>query len=400
MPYYTYKARNEHGEAVKGKVEARSVEQAAVALRGRNLVIVSITPEIGGAFGSLSLALDKVSNNDVVNFTRQLSTMITAGLSLTDALSILERKAKPSMSKLLDELLRDIEGGKTLADALEEQDKHFSRVFTQLVKAGETAGVLDEMLVRLADNMEKNKEFKAKTQGALVYPAIVVAALIIVAVVMMIFVIPKMTEMYKDFGAELPVPTQIIISISDFTTQFWWLFLVFFIAIGIGIRMWWQTPAGERKISEYLLRIPLYGDLRKKVILTEFSRTLSLLLTAGISLLQALDISKEAMPNVLFRDSIGESASKVEKGFALGAILGNDPLFPPLLSQMVTVGEETGQLDEVLMKVSQYFQAESENAVKNLTTAIEPMIMIVLGLGVGLLVVAIVMPIYSLTNQF
>jgi len=400
MPTYNYIAKNQHAETVKGKVEARNVSQAASALRSRSLLVVKLDGESGSMFSQLTGALSGIKEDEIVALTRQLSTMVTAGLSLTQALNILQQQAKPAIAVMMDKLLQDVEGGTTFSKALERHPKEFSRVYIQLVRAGETAGVLDQVLQRLAENMEKNKDFKAKTKGALIYPIIVIVAMLAVTAIMMIFVVPKLTEMYQDFGADLPVVTQILIDVSSVFQNYWWLMGGAMIAAGFGIQRWYKTPVGERKINTWLLKIPLYGELRKKVILTEFSRTLSLLLTAGISLLEAIEVSSEAINMVLYRDALSESYKRVEKGVPLAQTLADKELFPPILTQMVAVGEETGKLDEVLLKISNYFQSESEQAIKNLTTALEPMIMLVLGLGVGFMVFAIVMPIYTLTSQF
>ncbi len=400
MPYFKYKAKNEHAENVKGKVEARNKSQAAALLRSRNLLVISLEAEGTSVLTQLNAAVVGVRKDDVVGLTRQLSTMITAGLSLTDALHILEQQSKPAMSKLLRELLREIEGGSTFAAALEQHPKVFTRVFAQLVRAGETAGVLDQVLDRLAETMEKDKEFRGKTRGAMIYPIIVLVAMVIVAGVMIIFVVPKLTAMYEDFGASLPFLTQVLLDFSDAVRRSWWVGVLLIAGVTVGMRTWGRTPAGKRYIGRLMLRIPLFGDLRRKIILTEYTRTMSMLLSAGISLLQALEIVAEASPSILYRESMHESARKVEKGVSLAQAIHDTTLFPPILIQMTAVGEETGKLDEVLGKLSAYFQSESEQSVKNLTTAMEPIIMIVLGIGVGLMVVAIILPIYSLTSQF
>lgn len=400
MPIFNYLAKNQHAETIKGKVEAQNLSQAAAVLRSRNLLVIKLDAESNTLFAQFSSLLSGVKQDEIVALTRQLSTMVTAGLSLTQSLSILQQQTKPAMAALIDKLLQDVEGGTTFAKALERHPKQFSRVYIQLVRAGETAGVLDQVLMRLSENMEKNKEFRAKTQGALIYPVIVMVAMLAVSAIMMIFVVPKLTEMYKDFGADLPVVTQILIDTSNFFVNYWWLIGGVLGVAGVFTYRWYKTPAGERQITKWLLKLPLYGELRKKVILTEFSRTLSLLLTAGISLLQALEVSSDAITLILYRDALIQSYNRVEKGVPLAKTLQDKDLFPPILTQMVAVGEETGKLDEVLMKISNYFQSESEQAIKNLTTALEPMIMIVLGLGVGFMVFAIVMPIYTLTSQF
>jgi type IV pilus assembly protein PilC len=327
--------------------------------------------------------------------------MITAGLPLTDGLRILEQQSKPAIQKLLADLIRDIEGGNSFGDALEKHPDLFDRVFIQLVRAGEAGGVLDEILARLADNLEKAKDFRSKTRGALIYPVIVLIAMAIVGAIMMIFVIPKLTEMYADFGADLPLATQLLISISNFFVNFWWLMIAAIVGGIFGIQAWYKTDQGLHYIDKMKLQIPIMGQLRRKIILTEFSRTMSLLLAAGVSLLEGLAITTKAVDNVLYRDALEQAADQVEKGVSLGqAISAYDEIFPPILYQMIAVGEETGKLDEVLMKLADYFQSETEQEIKNLTTALEPIIMIVLGLMVGVMVIAIIMPIYNLTSQF
>jgi len=215
-----------------------------------------------------------------------------------------------------------------------------------------------------------------------------------------VVVIPKLTEMYQDFGADLPFVTQLLIDISDVFVKYWWAMISFMVAGGFLFRSWRKTEAGDRSFDRFLLKIPVFGELKEKVIVTEFARTLSLLLSAGVSLISALRIVSEAIESINYRDSLEAVAKKVEKGIPMSQALSASETFPPILYQMTSVGEETGKLDEILLKLSIYFETESEQAVKNLTTALEPAIMIVLGLSVGVMVVAIIMPIYSLTSQF
>jgi len=400
MPYFHYTAKNEYGESVKGKVEARNVKQAAVELSTRHLLVIDIKPLTEGSFAFLTAALFGIKFNDVVSFTRQLATMISAGLPLASALSILVQQSKSEMSRLVAQILQDIEGGDTFAKALSKHPTIFDSTYIQLVRAGEVGGVLDDILNRLADNMEKTKAFRSKTKGAMIYPVIVIIAMIAVAFIMMIFVIPQLTAMYDDFGAELPLATQILVSISNFMVQFWWLILLL-VAVGIVVfRKWVKTHDGKLMVDAFVMKIPILGDLLKKIALTEFARTLSLLLGAGISVLQALDIVTDGMNNLIYKEALQDVSSHVEKGVPISKALSRYEEFPPILHQMMSVGEETGKLDEVLGKLAAYFEQESEQAVKNLTTAIEPLIMIVLGIGVGAMVIAIIMPIYNLTSQF
>lgn len=400
MPFFKYKAKNQYGETIQGKVEARNIKQAASELSVRQLLVIDVHPLTDDSFASVKALLFGVKFTDVVNFTRQLSTMISAGLPLANALSILVQQSKSEMSRLVATVLQDIEGGLTFTKSLEKHPQIFNSIYVQLVHAGEVGGVLDEILGRLATNMEKTKEFRAKTRGAMIYPIIVLIAMFAVATVMMIFVIPKLSDMYDDFGAEMPLPTLILIGISNFMVNFWWLIILMGIGGFLAFREWKKTHAGHLAYDRFLLRLPILGELLKKITLTEFSRTLSLLLGAGISLLQALDIVTQGVDNLIYKEALQDVYKQVEKGVPVSKALSKYDDFPPILHQMMSVGEETGKLDEVLGKLATYFEQESEQAVKNLTAAIEPLIMIVLGIGVGAMVIAVILPIYNLTSAF
>jgi len=400
MPIFKYLVKNKQGENVKGKVEAVSRAQAVSTLIGRDLFVIDVSPlgQSSGLFANLNH--NKVKFEDLVNFTRQLATMINAGLSLATALSILEEQSKTEMAKLTGNLLKDVEGGLSFSMALDKYRDNFSRIYVQLVRAGEMGGVLDEVLDRLAITMEKEKDFRAKTKGAMVYPIIIVLAMVAVAIVMMVAVVPKLTTMYQDFGAELPVATKILMSISGFFVNYWWLLVLLFAVAGFALRTFKKTPQGELAVNRFILKVPIIGILQQKIVLTDFTRTLSLLLGAGVSLLEALDVVASVIGSAVYRNQLKEVNKQVEKGVTLSDAIAHYDNFPSILFQMIAVGEGTGKLDEILGKISEYFEKESEYAIKNLTTAIEPMIMIMLGLGVGFIVIAIIMPIYSLTSQF
>jgi len=400
MPIYHYTAKNEYGETVKGKVEAKNTNQAANALISRSLLVINIKPIAETSFGALQSKLMGVKEDDLVNFTRQLSTMIGAGLPLATCLVILQEQAKPAMAAIVTKLLKDVESGKSFAEALKEHTEVFSRVYIQLIRAGEIGGVLEEVLERLADTLEKQKDFRAKTKGAMIYPVIVLIAMVVVAFVMMVFVLPQLTEMYTDFGADLPFTTKVLIAVSTFMARYWWSIILAAVGAFMVFRTWVKTESGERTFDSFLSKIPIFGVLRTKLILTEFARTLALLLSAGVSLLEALDIVGNALNSIVYREAVIEGKKEIERGLSLSAALEIKEVFPALLPQMIQVGEETGRIDEILFKLSEYYEKESEYAVKNMTAAMEPMIMIVLGLGVGFMVVSIMMPIYSLTTQF
>lgn len=398
MIRFRFKAKSKEGLTRKGIVEAQSLASAANVLREQGLVIVELH-ELS-ASGSFFTMGNKVKFEDIVNFTRQLSTMIGAGLPLTDALSILQVQASPILQSKISQILRNIEGGSTFANALEAHPDAFSKVYVALIRAGESAGVLDTILVRLADNLESEREFRSKTKGALIYPVIVLIGMTVVGIVMMVFVLPKLTSMYQDFNAELPAITKALINFSNFLNRFWYIMIVGIFGLLYGLRVWKKTKSGAVAIDQLTLKIPIYGKIRLMVMMAEFSRTLALLASAGVSLVESLGIVKDVVDSVILSQSLVVIAKDVEKGNPLATSLAKHPAFPMIISQMVAVGEQTGKLDEILNRVAVYFEVESEHAIKNLSTAMEPLIMILLGVGVGFLIVAIIVPIYNLTSAF
>lgn len=400
MAQFAYQARDSQGRRLAGKVEAKNEQSAAAVLREKNLFIVSLHEKSDTIWNELTASMSKVKTDDIVNFTRQLATMINAGLPLLKSFAILESQAKPAMRKVIRKLNREIEGGANFGNALSKEKETFSTVYVALVQAGEAAGALDTILLRLADTLEKQKDFRAKTKGALIYPAIVMIAMVVVAIVMMIFVIPQLMTLYEDFDADLPFATQVLMDLSNFFSSRWYVLLIGAVVAGVGFRAWIKTARGRLQYDTYILKVPIFGPLRRKIISTEFARTLSLMVSAGISLLESLEIVARGMDNVLYKEAVMNSREEVEKGRPLSSSLSRQEVFPELVPQMIAVGEETGRLDEVLTKLANYYESESEQAIKGLTTALEPLIMIVLGLGVGFLIIAIIMPIYGLTSQF
>lgn len=397
---FRYKVKDQTGKAISGSMEAKDKDQAIRLLRGQNLIIISMNEEGQSELTDFMKRFDKVKVDDIVNFTRQLATMTSAGLPLTESLSILRYQSSPAMSAVVTQVLQEVEGGSSLADALGKTQDVFSRIYISLVRAGEAAGVLEEVLIRLADTLEKQRDFRNKTKGALIYPLIVIVGMVTVTIIMMIFVIPKMTQMYKDFGADLPLPTQILIGTSEFFVKFWYVVLIVAVGGYIAFQRWSKTEVGALLVEKFLFKLPIMGPMRMQIILTDFTRTMALLVSAGISILEALRIVADAVDSRIIRARILTAAEKVEKGQPLSAMLAQMPEFPPILPQMIAVGEQTGKVDEIFGKLAKYFEEQSEVAVKGLTTAIEPLIMVVMGAGVGFLVFAVITPIYNLTSQF
>lgn len=401
MAVFRYKARSSEGSIVAGLVEAPEASAATRLLHDKKFFVIAVSEVKEGInLASLVARFKRVGFGDVVTFTRQISTMVTAGLSLPEALAILQSQtSNQAFARVLLDMEHHIVGGGNLGDALAKHPENFSDIYISLVRAGESSGTLDTVLSRLADSMESQREFKSKVTGALIYPIIILIGMVAVVAVMMIVVIPKLNDLYRDFDIELPITTRILIAISDGAVRWWPFVIVGGVALWIGFAKWRKTPVGELLVDSAILKLPLFGDLIKKITLVDFTRTMAMLITSGIHILEALRILKDSLGNVLYRNAIEELAKKVEKGFPLGETFAQYQIFPPIVAQMIKVGEETGKLDDALLKLSKYFQSESEHLVKGLTTAIEPIIMVVLGLGVGFIVISIITPIYSLTSQ-
>jgi len=400
MEIFEYLARDQEGKKIKGKIEAPNKKRAAALLREKNLIIIALTPkrEEGGFFYQLK-RLQKVGDKDKATFTRLLSTMLATGLTITDAIENLAYQTEnPRFKEVISEMLRDIEGGASFSAALSRHKEIFDEIYISLVKTGEAAGTLDKTLKRLAESLEKDREFKGKIKGALLYPAIVTVAMIGVATLMLVVVIPKISAVYEEAGASLPLPTLLMIGLSKLVVGKWYfllggVFLLFFLFQGLK-----KTTQGEVILANLAFKIPIFGELNRQVTLTSLVRTLGVLVGSGIAILDAIRLTSKTLGENIYKLILEEAAGQVEKGFPLSAVLKSREELPPVVGQMVAVGEETGTLDEVLGRLSLYFEGESEVRIKNLTTALEPLIIVVMGIGVAGLAVAVLMPLFNLVN--
>ena len=398
---FVYRARDLNGELKTGEIDTSDERSAATILRRKSLIVVSISLK---GFNPASDFLDKIINRvgftELVTMTRQLATMVSAGLVLSEAVDILEeQQPNKKLKQVLSDIARDIKGGLALAAALAKHGDVFPPLYVNLVKSGESSGKLDDVLLKMADSLEKDREFRARVKGAMIYPMVVITMMVLVIVIMMIFVIPKLTTLYSQSTMELPLPTQILIGVSNLFVNFWWILLIITAGSFIFIKRWTKTPFGALVFDRLLLRLPLVGKLVVNVTLTNFTRTFGLLIAAGIPLLEAIGIVENVIGNTVFRGSLKEAYSGVERGLPFSSLL-NNAIYPRILGQMVRVGEETGKVDEIFFKLSEYFESESDHLVKNLTVAIEPIVLIVLGIGVAFLVLSIILPIYQLTTSF
>lgn len=394
-----YRAVNQQGKIVRGVVDAKDINEAALYLRKQLFVPIKIVPQ-GAKTSFSSLMKKKSASSDLVFFTRQLSSMLASGLTIMQSMTILRNQVQnPAMAEVVEGMIANIEEGKSLSIALSQYPKVFSPVYISLIRAAEAAGLLDKILFRLADNLEKGQKLKGLIRSALTYPVIVVTMMIAVMTVMMIFVIPQLGVLYDNLGIELPFATKVVVGISDITVKFW-PFVLASVAGSIYYYTRWHKSVTGRKIMDRLfLHLPIFGKLITQSVMVEFSRTFGLLVGTGSLVVESLNQSSDVVGNVVYRDAILEISKKVEKGVTIGDAMLSDPLFPPLIVEMVKIGEQTGKLDDSLMRVSEYFEREVEQTVKTLTTAMEPLIMIVLAIGVGFLIISIITPIYNLINE-
>lgn len=398
---FRYHAKDLGGKETSGEIEAADEHSAVSILRRRRLIVVKISPKEKLTRGFLGKIFNRVSFQELVTVTRQLATMVSAGLTLSESLDILEEQQENKKLKLtLNEVSSDVKGGHTLAQSLSRHKDVFPELYVNLVKSGESSGKLDIVLLKMADSLEKEREFRAKIKGAMIYPVIVLTMMLGVIILMMTFVIPKLTNLYRESELDLPLPTKILIATSDVFVNFWWVLLIGLTGGILALKKWSDTPQGRLALDQLLLKVPIVGKLIINVTLTNLNRTFALLVAAGIPLLEAINIVEGVTQNLQFRNALKSSYMGVEKGLSFSAQLQNLPIFPKIVGQMVRVGEETGKVDEVFGKLADYFESESDHMVKNLTVAIEPIVLIVLGVGVAFIVISIILPIYKLTTSF
>lgn len=397
---FIYKARDMQGVDHTGDIKTPDIRSAATLLRKKGLIVISIKSKGVPSIKLLDKFLKRVSFTELVIITRQLATMISSGLVLSEAVDILEeQQTNKTLKKALEEISSDIKGGLTLAQALSKYPQIFPKLYINLVKSGEASGKLDQVLLQMADGLEKEREFKAKIKGALIYPAVVLGMMLVVVTIMMVFVIPKLIALYEQSTTELPLPTKILIFSSNTFINFWWLGLILIIAASIALNRWNKTAEGNFFLGKLILRLPIVGKIVTNVTLTNFNRTFGLLTSAGIPLLESIGIVSDLTDNPIFKKTLRDAYTGVEKGLPFSSLL-NVSVFPQIVGQMIRVGEETGKVDEIFLKLADYFESESDHLIKNLTVAIEPLVLVILGVGVAFLVISIILPIYNLTTSF
>ncbi len=397
---YSYKAIKE-GKTETKTIDAGSEQEVISYLKERDFIPVEIKVSRSNQLLFLESIVDRVGFNDIVDLTRQLAIMLNAGLTIVDSLDILEKQiTKIPVKRLIAEIDKEVKGGNSLSLALKKYPQHFSNLYIALVRSGEASGKLNDILLKLSDNLEKQREFRSKLKGAMIYPAVIISAMFIVMFIMVTFVLPKMLELYKSFDVELPITTQILITVSSFSQQFWPFIIIGTVGAIFFLRRYIKTQRGHLLFDNLSFKLPLLNNLIKKSALVDSTRTLAILVGAGVSILDALNIVIDTTTNSIFKNSFKNIYKKVEKGESMGNAMMEEQVFPPIFVQMTMVGENTGHLDDTLARLSKYFEFESEAAIKTITTLIEPAVLVLLGVGVGFLVFAVITPIYKLTSSF
>lgn len=396
MPVYTYSARTVAGDLKRDQIEVPSRDDVVSFLRAQKLIPVSIREKPKGlpvSFGQ------RLKNRDLVIVTRQFATMINAGLPLVQALDILVKQTDSKvLQAALEEVLHDVESGNTLADALRQHPKVFSPLYVNMVAAGETGGILDTILLRLSVFLEKNEALARKVKGAMIYPGVISFVAASAIVVLLLFVIPTFQSMFASFNQQLPLPTRIVIEMSALLQAWWWAMLAG-VAGGVFLfRRWVATPGGRLTFDRSMLRVPILGNLARKSAVARFTRTLGTLLSSGVAILDGLEITARTSGNRVIHDAIMRSRSSIAGGESISQPLRQSGVFPPMVTQMINVGEETGDLDGMLTKVADFYDDEVDVAVESLLKAMEPAMIVILGTVVGGMIVAMYLPIFGMIN--
>jgi type IV pilus assembly protein PilC len=398
MPRFLYKAKNSNSEVVTGTVVANNHYDAEQVLIKNNLIPTDILADHQDNI--LNMLLNKVSVKDKAVIARQLSTMLSAGLPLSKAISILVKQAKnENLKKIFLDIYKDLEQGYSFSVALSRHPEAFDKVFVSVVSSGETTGKLDVVLSELAGQLERDSTFNSKVKGSLFYPGFIFGVVIVAGIFMMTYVMPKLKSMFESANQTLPLITRVLLSVSDFMQVYWWVVVFGLIGIVIGFRIWIATESGARTYHTIQMHIPGLRNLLEGLYMYRFTRILSMLVGAGVPLLDGLRISGSVIDNPIYENSIANIAAQVEKGVPLSAQLLKEPTFPQLIGNMVAVGEETGELDKVLSKVADYYEEASGEMVKTISSLVEPFTLVVVGIAVAFMVFAIYVPIYQINTS-
>lgn len=400
MPIFSYKAKDSEGVIRVGVVESSSIMKASEVLHSNGLIVLSLEPE--AAVFELEKYfpfLGRVSTKELVLFSRQLATLINAKVPIIQALEILEQQVTSErLKKVIKEMTNDIEGGKSLSEAVGAHPNVFSSLYINLIRAGELSGTIDQALVYLADQQEKDYALVSKIRGAMTYPLFIITTMVIVGFLMFVFVLPQMIAVLKEAGAELPFTTKILIFVTEILQKYWGILLTALIALIVGSQVYIRSSGGKLIWDMVKLRLPIFGKLLEKIYMNRLSRNLSTLVGGGIPIVTALHTVAGVIGNSVYKEIVEVAASEVETGKSIASVFSEHHEIPAIVSQMIKIGEQTGSLDEIMKKLANFYEKEVESMLSTLTTLIEPVVMILLGLGVAVMVSGILLPIYNLAG--
>jgi len=396
MPVFNYSARTVGGELQRAEIDLPTRDEVVKYLRKRRLIPITVREKPK----DIKLGLrKKVKTRDVVIITRQFATMINAGLPLVQALQILAKQTtNPSIRDTVEKVVFEVESGRTLADALKDHPKLFSQLYVNMVAAGEAGGILDTILLRLATFLEKSEALARKVKGAMIYPAVVLTVAMGAIVILLLFVIPTFETMFASFNQELPLPTRLVIGLSDILLGYWIWLLIGGIGGGFLFRRWIATSSGRLIFDRLVLRLPVLGSLVRRTAVARFTRTLGTLLSSGVSILEGLEITARTAGNRVIHDAVMGSRASIAGGESIAEPLRQSGVFPPMVTQMINVGEETGDLDGMLNKIADFYDEEVDVAVESLLKALEPALIVILGTIVGGMIVAMYLPIFGMVS--
>jgi type IV pilus assembly protein PilC len=397
MPVYNWKARTVKGELHNGELTAANPQEVIGFLRRKRLIPVSVNlkpKEISLGLGG------KIKTRDIVMFSRQFATMINSSLPLVQCLSILtQQTTNPKFKETINSIRTDVEAGNSLADSMGKFPKLFTNLYISMVGAGEAGGILDKIMLRLSEYMEKNDAIVRKIKGAMIYPAVVFSAALGCVAVLLVFVIPIFAKMFEELDQQLPLPTRVVVNLSDFLIGYWWLVIGVIVTFVVGLKQFRKTDKGELMFDAFLLKVPVLGDLIRKSSVARFTRTLGTLISSGVSILQGLEVTARTSGNRVVHDAIMGSRLSIAGGETITKPLMEAEVFPPMVIQMINVGEQTGGLDSMLVKIADFYDEEVDTAVEALTAALEPIMIVFLGVVVGGMVVSMYLPIFDMITQ-
>lgn len=401
MPIFKYQAQDAGGNVKRGQIVSLSENEATVKLNKKDLNVTSLTDVTSTTLSKFTRLIAPIKTKDLVIFSRQFSVMISANVPVVESLlTLIDQTDNISLKNMVSEIAFEVDGGAFLSDAFAKRPRVFSEFFVNIIRSGETSGKLDDVLTYLADEMEKSYDIASKIKGAMIYPIFIIASLFGVGIILMVYVIPNLTAILTETGAQLPLSTRLVIGTSDFLRNYAILIIAALIALGIGAKLYLKTYTGRRNLDIIKLRMPIFGKLFKYIYLMRFSRSLSTLLKGGVTITRSLEIVAAVVGNIIYKELILETLESINDGNPFSTVFEASSYVPKMVPQMISVGEKTGKIDAVLDRITDFYTRESSNMLDNLSKLMEPLIMVIMGVGVGVMVAAVLLPMYNLASQF